>query len=949
MAQGKKLVIVESPTKMRSIQGYLGDGYEVLSSVGHIRDLADKKDIPAADKEAYGKYSIDVENGFDPYYVVSDRKTKTVAELKRALKSADELLLATDEDREGEAIAWHLLETLKPKVPVKRMVFHEITKDAIQAAVGNTRELDTDLVDAQETRRILDRLYGWDVSPVLWYKVKTGLSAGRVQSAATRMIVDRERERMAFVSAEYWDVEALAASASAFKVRLVRVDGGQLARGTDFDDLGKLKKAVVILDEKRAAALAQAVDAAGAGTVTKVEAKPGTRSPYAPFTTSTMQQEAGRKLSMSAKQAMSVAQRLYEKGYITYMRTDSVALSTQAVQAARSQAVALYGDSAVPLKPRVYKSKSKNAQEAHEAIRPSGETFRTPASVSSQLDREELRLYDLIWKRTVASQMADAKYETTTVTLSVDTSTEPGAGAQSVEFTASGTVYTFKGFLEAYEEGRDEKRNSQDASDDQSLPVVAVGDELRMSDAEAKGHRTTPKPRYTEASLVKALEEHGIGRPSTFASIIGTVIDRGYATKRGQALVPTWLAFSVVRLLEEHFADLIDYDFTAALEDDLDAIARGEQKRVEWLRSFYYGSESHVGLRQVVDNLGEIDARALNSTPITETATLRFGKYGPYLEVANPDAPDEKPRIVNVPEDLAPDELTAEKAQELIDAPVAGDRVLGENPENGKIIVVKDGRFGPYVQENDPVSDDAAVDETTGEVVDTPKPKRGAKKEAAPKPRTGSLFRSMSVDTIDLETALKLLSLPRVVGKDPESGEEITAQNGRYGPYLKKGTDSRSLESESQIFDVTLEQALAIYAQPKYGAGSRRASSALAEFEADPVSGKPIRIRDGRFGAYVTDGETNVTIPRGQQVADITFEIAVQMLADKRAKGPAPKRGAAKKAPAKKAPAKKAPAKKASAKAASTDADKAAARSAAAKKAAATRAANAAAKAKAGS
>ena len=949
MAQGKKLVIVESPTKMRSIQGYLGDGYEVLSSVGHIRDLADKKDIPAADKEAYGKYSIDVENGFDPYYVVSDRKTKTVAELKRALKSADELLLATDEDREGEAIAWHLLETLKPKVPVKRMVFHEITKDAIQAAVGNTRELDTDLVDAQETRRILDRLYGWDVSPVLWYKVKTGLSAGRVQSAATRMIVDRERERMAFVSAEYWDVEALAASASAFKVRLVRVDGGQLARGTDFDDLGKLKKAVVILDEKRAAALAQAVDAAGAGTVTKVEAKPGTRSPYAPFTTSTMQQEAGRKLSMSAKQAMSVAQRLYEKGYITYMRTDSVALSTQAVQAARSQAVALYGDSAVPLKPRVYKSKSKNAQEAHEAIRPSGETFRTPASVSSQLDREELRLYDLIWKRTVASQMADAKYETTTVTLSVDTSTEPGAGAQSVEFTASGTVYTFKGFLEAYEEGRDEKRNSQDASDDQSLPVVAVGDELRMSDAEAKGHRTTPKPRYTEASLVKALEEHGIGRPSTFASIIGTVIDRGYATKRGQALVPTWLAFSVVRLLEEHFADLSDYDYTAALEDELDAIARGEQKRVEWLRSFYYGSESHVGLRQVVDNLGEIDARALNSTPITETATLRFGKYGPYLEVANPDAPDEKPRIVNVPEDLAPDELTAEKAQELIDAPVAGDRVLGENPENGKIIVVKDGRFGPYVQENDPVSDDAAVDETTGEVVDTPKPKRGAKKEAAPKPRTGSLFRSMSVDTIDLETALKLLSLPRVVGKDPESGEEITAQNGRYGPYLKKGTDSRSLESESQIFDVTLEQALAIYAQPKYGAGSRRASSALAEFEADPVSGKPIRIRDGRFGAYVTDGETNVTIPRGQQVADITFEIAVQMLADKRAKGPAPKRGAAKKAPAKKAPAKKAPAKKASATAASTDAEKAAARSAAAKKAAATRAANAAAKAKAGS
>ncbi|GGM57119.1 type I DNA topoisomerase [Microbacterium saperdae] len=940
MAEGKKLVIVESPTKMRSIQGYLGDGYEVLSSVGHIRDLADKKDIPAADKQAYGKYSIDIDNGFDPYYVVSDRKTKTVAELKRALKTADELLLATDEDREGEAIAWHLLETLKPKVPVKRMVFHEITKDAIQAAIGNTRELDHDLVDAQETRRILDRLYGWDVSPVLWYKVKTGISAGRVQSAATRLIVDRERERMAFTSAEYWDVDAAAAaSGTSFKIRLVRVDGGQLARGTDFDDSGKLKKAVVILDEAKATALAQAVDAVGAGTVTKVEAKPGTRSPYAPFTTSTMQQEAGRKLSMGAKQAMGVAQRLYEKGYITYMRTDSTSLSTQAVQAARSQAVALYGDAAVPLKPRVYKSKSKNAQEAHEAIRPSGDNFRTPASLSSELDRDEQRLYDLIWKRTVASQMSDAKYETTTVTIAVD------AAGQKAEFTASGTVYTFKGFLEAYEEGRDEKRGDADAAENQSLPAVAVGDELSIEEAEAKGHRTTPKPRYTEASLVKVLEEKGIGRPSTFASIPETILDRGYAVKRGQALVPTWLAFSVVRLLEEHFADLVDYDFTAALEDDLDTIARGEQNRVEWLKSFYFGSDSHVGLRQVVDNLGEIDARALNSTPITDTATLRFGKYGPYLEVSDPENPEAKPRIVNVPEDLAPDELTSAKAQELIDAPVAGDRVLGENPENGKIVVVKDGRFGPYVQENDPVSEDAAVDESTGEVVEAPKPKRGAKKETAPKPRTASLFRSMSVDTLELDTALQLLSLPRVVGADPESGEEITAQNGRFGPYLKKGTDSRSLESESQIFDVTLEQALEIYAQPKYGA--RRASSALAEFDADPVSGKPIRIRDGRFGAYVTDGETNVTIPRGQKVEDITFEIAVQMLADKRAKGPAPKRGAAKKAPAKKAPAKKTPAKKPAAKKttaakAPADAAKSAARSAAAKKAAATRAANAA-------
>ncbi len=657
VANGKKLVIVESPTKMKSIQGYLGDDYEVLSSVGHIRDLASKKEIPADKKAAYGKYSIDVENDFDPFYVVNDRKTKTVAELKRALKTADEVLLATDGDREGEAIAWHLLEVLKPKVPVRRMIFHEITKDAIRDAAEHTRDLDVSLVDAQETRRVLDRLYGWDVSPVLWRKVGSGregtaLSAGRVQSAATRMVVERERERMAFVSASYWDVEALASrSGSSFTTRLNRLDGAPIARGGDYDDNGQLKKAVVVLDEAAARALADAITAAGRATVSKVEAKPGTRSPRAPFTTSTMQQEAGRKLSMSAKHAMGVAQRLYEKGFITYMRTDSVALSGQAISAARAQAVALYGDKAVPANPRVYKSKSKNAQEAHEAIRPSGETFRTPASLTSSLDRDEQKLYDLIWKRTVASQMADAKYETTTVTLTVQ------AAAQVAEFTASGTVYTFKGFLEAYEEGADEKRNDDDA--DQSLPAVAVGDELSMSDVEPKGHSTSPKPRYTEASLVKALEEKGIGRPSTFASIIGVILDRGYVTKRGQALVPSWLAFSVVRLLEEHFADLVDYDFTAALEDDLDAIARGEQRRTEWLKSFYFGSEKQVGLRHIVDNLGEIDARELNSTRITDTATLRFGKYGPYLEVADPSGDAEaKPRIVNIPEDLAPDELT---------------------------------------------------------------------------------------------------------------------------------------------------------------------------------------------------------------------------------------------------------------------------------------------------
>jgi DNA topoisomerase-1 len=898
LADGKKLVIVESPTKMRSIQGYLGDGYEVLSSVGHIRDLADKKDIPADKKQAYGKYSIDIDNGFDPYYVESERGRKTVAELKRALKGADELLLATDEDREGEAIAWHLLQTLKPKVPVRRMVFHEITKDAIRAAVDNTRELDLALVDAQETRRILDRLYGWDVSPVLWFKVQQGTSAGRVQSAATRMVVERERERMAFVSAPYWDIETLAVKASeSFAARLARVDGAALARGTDFDDTGSLKKAVLVLDETEARQLAQAIETAGEASVSAVEAKPGTRSPRAPFTTSTLQQEAGRKLSMSAKHAMSVAQRLYEKGFITYMRTDSTALSTQAVQAARAQAVAMYGEKAVPLNPRTYASKSKNAQEAHEAIRPSGEEFRTPASVAGELDRDEQRLYDLIWKRTMASQMSDAKYETTTVTLAVE------AGGRRAEFTASGTVYTFKGFLEAYEEGKDEKRGDADKADDQSLPALAVGDSLRLKEVEPKGHATSPKPRYTEASLVKALEEKGIGRPSTFASIIDVILNRGYVTKRGQALIPSWLAFSVVRLLEQHFADLVDYDFTAALEDDLDAIARGEQRREDWLKEFYFGSDAQVGLRNIVENLGEIDARALNYTPIGDVATLRFGKYGPYLEVPNRENPEAEPRRVNIPEDLAPDELTPAKAQELIDAPVAGDRVLGENPANGKLVVVKDGRFGPYVQETDPPADEE-VDEETGEIVEAaPAPKkRGAKKEAAPKPRTASLFKSMSVDTVDLDTALRLLDLPRVVGTDPESGTEITAQNGRYGPYLKKGTDSRTLQSEQQIFDITLDEAIAVYAQPKYGA--RGASSALKEFENDPVSEKPIKVKDGRFGPYVTDGVTNVTIPRGQTPDDITYEIAVQLLADKRAKGPAPKR-TTRRAPAKKAPAKK--------------------------------------------
>lgn len=954
MSGAKKLVIVESPTKMKSIAQYLGDGYEVLSSVGHIRDLIEPKNLPAELKKGgLGKFSVDVDNGFEPYYVVSDSKKKTVAELKRALKTADELLLATDEDREGEAIAWHLLQELKPKIPVRRMVFHEITKDAIQKAKDNTRELDTALVDAQETRRILDRLYGYEVSPVLWRKVGPGLSAGRVQSAATRLVVDRERERLAFVSAEYWDLVgrfAPATSGAPFDAKLVRLGGERIAAGRDFDDLGKLKSSAAVLDEATAHALVEALKAPGVRrVVSKVEQKPWTRRPSAPFTTSTLQQEAGRKLRLSARDTMRVAQSLYENGYITYMRTDSVSLSKQAIDAARAQATALYGADSVPDAPRLYTGKSKNAQEAHEAIRPSGEVFRTPSELASSLRGSEFKLYDLIWKRTVASQMADAKGQTATVTIEVgptaaDATAPEGAtaavGGTTAEFTASGTVITFPGFRAAYEESRDEERNADDASGEAKLPPLKEGQEIALDDLEAKGHETSPLPRYTEASLVKRLEELGIGRPSTFASIISTIIDRGYVTQRGQALVPSWIAFSVVRLLEEHFGDLVEYDFTAEMEDDLDRIASGEADRVDWLNGFYFGNETHRGLRQVVDNLGDIDAREINSIAISEGVTLRIGRYGPYLETVDPEAaPDATPRRVNLPQDLAPDELTPAKARELIDAPVQTDRVLGLNPENGKQVVVKDGRFGPYVTELEPEPEaDAAasVDPKTGEVVEAPKPKRGAKKPVAPKPRTASLFKSMQIEEVDLDTALKLLDLPRVVGLDPESGEEITAQNGRYGPYLKKGAETRTLPSEDAIFDVDLPGALELLAQPKYGA--RRASSALKEFAEDPVSGKPIKVKDGRFGPYVTDGTTNATIPRSESVEEITFERAVELLQIKRDKGPAaPRAKAAAKKPAAKKPAAKKPAAKTSAAAAKSTAAKAPAAKATAAKATAAK------------
>lgn len=903
----KKLVIVESPTKAKTIAQYLGEGFEVHSSVGHIRDLIEPKNLPAELKKgSLGKFSVDVENDFEPYYVVSEAKKKTVSELKRALKDADELYLATDEDREGEAIAWHLLEVLKPKVPVKRMVFHEITKDAIQKARDNTREIDTALVDAQETRRILDRLYGYEVSPVLWRKVGPGLSAGRVQSAATRLVVDRERERLAFVTASYWDLTAELvplhdpSDTNRFTAKLVRLDGSRVAQGRDFDDRGQLKGESIALDEAAAAALAEALRRPSRVHVTGVESKPYTRRPAAPFTTSTLQQEAGRKLRFSARQTMSVAQSLYENGYITYMRTDSPTLSQQAIEAARNQARSLYGADSVPEQPRLYSGKSKNAQEAHEAIRPSGDTFRTPAELATVLHGNELRLYELIWKRTVASQMADAKGSTASVTIAAEL-----ADGRVAEFAASGTVITFRGFLQAYEESRDEERNEQSEPAEAKLPPLTTGQELDVADVEAKGHETSPPPRYTEASLVKQLEELGIGRPSTYASIISTIIDRGYVTPRGQALVPNWIAFSVVRLLEQYFSDLVEYDFTAEMEDDLDRIADGEANRVEWLTGFYFGSPEHRGLRTVIDNLGDIDAREINSIRIADDITLRIGKYGPYLEVPVAGEPGQEPpapRRVNIPQDLAPDELTPEKARELVDAPVVGDRIIGVNPANGKNIVGKDGRFGPYVTELDPEPEEAAetVDPATGEVT----AKKAPKKAAAPKPRTASLFASMDLASIDLDTALRLLDLPRVVGVDPESGVEITAQNGRFGPYLKKGTDSRSLTSEDQIFEIDLDGALEIFAQPKYG--GRTASSALKEFdEPDPVSQKAIKIKDGRFGPYVTDGTTNATIPRGESIEEIDHARAVQMLADKRAKGPAKRpstaRSGAKRATAKKA------------------------------------------------
>jgi DNA topoisomerase I len=847
----KKLVIVESPAKAKTIAGYLGPDYDVESSIGHIRDLPNRaSDVPKEQRAKYGTMGVAIDEDFEPLYIVDADKKAKVSELKKKLKNADELLLATDEDREGEAIAWHLLQELKPKVPVRRMVFHEITRDAIQRALGETREVDQRLVDAQETRRILDRLYGYEVSPVLWKKVMQGLSAGRVQSVAVRLVVERERERRAFVSAGYWDINGVFDPGS-FEARLAAVDGKRVAQGRDFTQQGELKSDdLARLDEAEARGLAAELDGL-TFAVRSADEKPYTRRPAAPFMTSTLQQEASRKLRYSSQTTMRVAQRLYENGYITYMRTDSTTLSESALAAARRQAVELYGADSIPEQPRQYTRKVKNAQEAHEAIRPAGDSFRTPKELERELNRDELALYDLIWKRTLASQMADARG--LTVSLRLGTATPTGRDA---EFAASGTVITFRGFLAAYEESRDDETEKEE---ERPLPHLKPGDELKALQLESEGHATTPPSRYTEASLVQALEERGIGRPSTYASIISTILDRGYVFKRGTALVPSFLAFAVTGLLEQHFGRLVDYSFTAQMEDDLDRIAAGEQERVDWLRQFYFGgggADGDEGLHALVSDLSEIDARAVNSLPLGDGIVLRVGRYGPYVERGEERA--------SVPEDMAPDELTIEKAEELLSAP-SGDRVLGTHPEWGTEIAAKAGRYGPYVTEVLPEG-------------------------AAEKPRTASLFQSMSPETVTLEEATRLLSLPRVLGPDPADGVEVTAQNGRYGPYVKKDTESRSLESEEQLFTVSLDEALALLAKPKERRGRGQAKPPLRELGADPVSGKPVVLKEGRFGPYVTDGETNASLRRGDDPETVTIERAAELLADRRSKGPAPKR-----------------------------------------------------------
>ena len=919
MTAENKLVIVESPTKARKIGGYLGNGYTVMASVGHIRDLAQPSQVPASRKAAFGKFGVDVDHGFAPYYVVGADKKKTVSDLKNALAKADELYLATDEDREGEAIAWHLVEALKPKVPVKRMVFHEITKDAIQASLGNTRNVDNNMVDAQETRRVLDRLYGYELSPVLWRKVGPGLSAGRVQSVATRLIVERERERMAFTKASYWDISAVLRSADVdgknvdFEARMSELAGRRLAGSKDFNSKGELVSAKgelqpsLHVDSEFASKLSDALQNSDF-VVDSMETKPYRRRPLPPFTTSTLQQTAGNRLSMSSRQTMRAAQSLYENGYITYMRTDSVTLSKEAIEAARKAAREAFGAEYVADSPKQYATTSAGAQEAHECIRPAGARFQSPNELADKLPADQLKLYTLIWQRTLASQMADATGFTATVKLKA----EAGEYGEAL-FQASGTVITFAGFMKVL-------GNASSTEGEKALPKMQSGDVLKAQSVSADGHETQPPARYTEASLVKTLEAKEIGRPSTYASIISTIIDRGYVYERGRALIPSWLAFAVVKLLEANFPKYVDYAFTADMENGLDRIAHGEETGRDWLTRFYFGSgdgsaqssdEAHIGLQQQVAELGEIDAREINTIDIGDGLHVRVGRYGPYLEdVAHLDA-EGNPRHASLPETLAPDELSVDVARELLDNNAEGPRVLGKDPETGGTVEVRNGRFGPYValvEEQDSTKDD--------------KPSKSDAKSSKARPKMASLFKTMDPATLSLQDALRLLNLPRLVGEYEEVDAEgvvklarIEASNGRYGPYLTKTyaavdaaagetveskPETRSLANEDAIFSTTLEEAQALFAQPKYGKRARGAAKPpLRELGADPETGKPVVIKDGFYGAYITDGETNRTLPKQYTPESIDPQDAFALLAQKRAAGPVKRKKRATKSAAK--------------------------------------------------
>ncbi|MDR0608984.1 MAG: type I DNA topoisomerase [Planctomycetaceae bacterium] len=865
--KGFSLVIVESPAKARTIGRFLGNDYIVEASIGHIRDLPSVAgEIPEKyRKEKWSRLGVNVDANFEPIYIVPDEKRKQIKKLSDLIKGAKDVYLATDEDREGEAISWHLVETLKPKIPIHRLVFHEITKKAIQDALASPRSIDNDLVQAQETRRIIDRLYGYEVSPLLWYKIRPKLSAGRVQSVAVRLIVERERERIAFCSATYWDLLgnfAVKNESKSFQAGLISVGKRKIPTGKDFNaSTGQLLNPAVclLLDENAALNLVTRLLPLPA-KVKSVEEKPYTERPYAPFTTSTLQQEANRKFGFTARTTMSLAQSLYENGYITYMRTDSTNLSDEAIQAARNHVLSEYGKDYLPESPRIYKTNVKNAQEAHEAIRPAGSSFELPESLRGKLTNEQFRLYDLIWKRTVASQMSDARGKRKQLIVEID----------DAQFSVSGKTVEFPGYLRAYVEGSDDP-DAELADREVILPSVRSGDELQTVALAPKSHTTMPPSRYSEAALTKVLTDKGIGRPSTYASIIETILSRNYVFKKGGALVPTWVAFAVCQLMEKHLPDLINYDFTALMEDQLDAISRGELGHLRYLKDFYFGTESKEtnprmsGLKPLLNHkTEEINAREVNTIPlahqdanVTEPIVVRIGKFGPFLQQGE--------RTGNLPEDLPPDELTPEKAIELINGAQRAEEPLGFDPDSGKPIFVKSGRFGPYIQRG--TSDDAEK-------------------------QNASLLKGMNPETIDLETALKLLSLPRNLGKNPANDEDILARDGKFGPYIVCGKETRSLPEGISPLEIEIDQALEILAQPKFRGrrGTAKPTEPLKAFGDSPVTGKQVKALAGRFGNYVTDGETNATLPKNMTIEELTFDRAIDLLAERAAKGPAAKR-----------------------------------------------------------